>query len=80
MVIYILASLETKQSSQARHIEKLELEAVARENCKAKFRTEISMEALRQSLRVMSDCMKVESPKVLPPGKNDMRAAQGYSG
>ena len=29
MVIYILATLETKQSSQARHIEKLELEAVA---------------------------------------------------
>jgi hypothetical protein len=35
MVIYILATLETKQSSQARHIEKLELEAVARESCKA---------------------------------------------
>jgi hypothetical protein len=28
MVIYILATLETKQSSQARHIKKMELEVV----------------------------------------------------
>ena len=67
MVIYILTTLETKQSSQARHIEKLELEA--RESCKAKHCTEISLEAVRQSLRGMSDCMKVECPRVLPPGK-----------
>ena len=46
MVIYILATLETKQSSQARHIEKLELEAVARESCKTKYCTEISLEAV----------------------------------
>ena len=69
MVIYVLATLETKQSSQARHIEKLELKAVARESCKAKHCTEISLEAVRQSLRGMSDCMKVECPRVLPPGK-----------
>ena len=37
MVIYILTTLETKQSSQARHIKKLELEAVARESCKTKY-------------------------------------------
>ena len=69
MVIYILTTLETKQSSQARHIEKLELEAVTRESCKAKHCTEISLEAVRQSLRGMSDCMKVECPRVLPSGK-----------
>ena len=46
MVIYILATLETKQSSQARHIEKLELEAVARESCEIKYYTEISLEAV----------------------------------
>ena len=69
MVIYILATLETKQSSQARHIEKLELEAVAHESCETKHYTEISVEAIRQSLRGMSDCMKVECPRVLPPGK-----------
>jgi hypothetical protein len=67
MVIYILAMLETKQSSQARHIEKLELEAIACESCK--HCTEISLEAVRQSLRGMSNCMKVECPRVLPPGK-----------
>jgi hypothetical protein len=80
MVIYILASLETKQSSQARHIKNLELEAVARESCEAKYCTEISLEAVRQSLRGMSDCMKVECPRVLPPGKNGMGSGQGYSG
>ena len=80
MVIYILATLETKQSSQARHIEKLELEAVARESCKTKYCTEISLKAVRQSLRGMSDCMKVECPRVLPPGKNGMGSGQGYSG
>jgi hypothetical protein len=69
MVIYILVTLETKQSSQARHIKKLELEAVARESCKTKYCTEISLEAVRQSLRGMSDCMMVECPRVLPPGK-----------
>jgi hypothetical protein len=69
MVIYILTTLETKQSSQARHIEKLELEAIARESCKTKHCTEISLEAVRQSLRGMSDCMKVECPRVLPPRK-----------
>ena len=69
MVIYILATLETKQSSQARHIEKLELEAVARESCKTKYCTEISLEAVGQSLRGMSDCIKVECPRVLPAGK-----------
>lgn len=41
MVIYVLATLETKQSSQARHIEKLELEAVAHESCETKYYTEI---------------------------------------
>ena len=41
MVIYILATLETKQSSQARHIEKLELEAIAHESCETKYYTEI---------------------------------------
>ena len=46
MVIYVLATLETKQSSQARHIEKLELEADARESCKTKYSTEISLEAV----------------------------------
>jgi hypothetical protein len=69
MVMCILTTLETKQSSQARHIEKLELEAIARESCKTKHYTEISLEAVRQSLRSMSDCMKVECPRVLPPGK-----------
>ena len=69
MVIYILATLETKQSSQARHIKKLKLEAVARESCKTKYCTEISLEAVGQSLRGMSDCMKVECPRVLPPGR-----------
>ena len=69
MVIYILATLETKQSSQARHIKKLELEAIARESCKTKCCTEISLEAVRQSLRGMSDHMKVECPRVLPPKK-----------
>ena len=69
MVIYVLTTLETKQSSQARHIEKLELEAIARESCKTKYCTEISLEAVRQSLRGMSDCMKVECPRVLPPRK-----------
>ena len=69
MVIYILTTLETKQSSQARHIEKLELEAVARESCKTKYCTEISLKAVRQSLRGMSDCIKVECPRVLPPRK-----------
>ena len=68
MVIYILATLETKQSSQARHIEKLELEAIAHESCRLNT-AEISLEAVRQSLRGMSDCMKVECPRVLPPGK-----------
>jgi hypothetical protein len=34
MAIYILATLETKQSSQARRIEKLELEEVAHESCR----------------------------------------------
>ena len=80
MVIYILATLETKQSSQARHIKKLELEAVTCESCETKYYTEISLEAVRQSLRGMSDCMKVECPRVLPPGKNGMGAGQGYSG
>jgi hypothetical protein len=79
MVIYILATLETKQSSQARHIVKLELKAVACESCNAKDCTEISLEAVRQSLRGMSDCMKVECPRVLPPGKNGSGAGQGYS-
>ena len=69
MVIYVLATLETKQSSQARHIEKLELEAVARESCKTKYCTEISLEAVGQSLRGMSDCIKVECPRVLPQRK-----------
>ena len=69
MVIYVLATLETKQSSQARHIKKLKLEAVARESCKTKYCTEISLKAVRQSLRGMPDCMKVECPRVLPPGK-----------
>jgi hypothetical protein len=32
--------------------------------------TEISLEAVRQSLRGMSDCMKVECPRILPPRKN----------
>jgi hypothetical protein len=36
IVIYVLATLETKQSSQVRHIVKLELEAIAHESCKAK--------------------------------------------
>ena len=31
--------------------------------------TEISLEAVRQSLRGMSDCMKVECPRVVPPEK-----------
>ena len=79
MVIYILTTLETKQSSQARHIKNLELEAVTHERCKAKYCTEISLEAVRQSLRGMSDCMKVECPRVLPPGKNGMGSGQGYS-
>ena len=69
MVIYILTTLETKQSSQARHIKKLELEAVAHESCKDKHCTEISLEAVRQSLRGMSDCMKVVCPRVLSPEK-----------
>jgi hypothetical protein len=69
MVIYILATLETKQSSQARHIKKLELEAIACESCETKYYTGISLEAVRQSLRGMSDCMKVEGPRVLPLGK-----------
>ena len=69
MVIYILTTLETKQSSQGRHIEKLELEAIAHESCETKYYTEISLEAVRQSLRGMSDCMKVECPRVLPSGK-----------
>ena len=68
MVIYILTILETKQSSQARHIEKLELEAIAHESCRLNT-AEISLEAVRQSLRGMSDCMKVECPRVLPSGK-----------
>ena len=80
MVIYILATLETKQSSQARHIEKLELEAVARESCKTKYCTEISLKAVRQSLRGMSDCIKVECPRDLSPEKNSTGAGQGYSG
>ena len=80
MVIYILTTLETKQSSQARHIKNLELEAVARESCKTKYCTEISLEAVGQSLRGMSDCIKVECPRVLPPGKNGTGAGQGYSG
>ena len=67
MVIYILATLETKQSSQARHIKKLELEA--RESCKTKYCTEISLKAVRQSLRGMSDCIKVECPRDLSPEK-----------
>jgi hypothetical protein len=46
MVIYILATLETKQSLQARYIKKLELEAIARESCKIKYCTEISLEAV----------------------------------
>ena len=69
MVIYVLATLETKQSSQARHIKKLKLEAVARESCKTKYCTEISLEAVRQSLRGMSDCIKVECPRDLSPEK-----------
>jgi hypothetical protein len=69
MVIYILTTLETKQSSQARHIEKLELEAVAHESCKTEYCMEIYLEAVRQSLRGMSDCMKVECPRVLPARK-----------
>ena len=69
MVIYVLATLETKQSSQARHIKKLKLEAIARESCKTKYYTEISLKAVRQSLRGMSDCIKVECPRVLPPRK-----------
>ena len=69
MVIYILTTLETKQSSQARHIKKLELEAITCESCKDKHCTEISLDAVRQSLRGMSDCMKVECPRVLPPRK-----------
>ena len=69
MVIYILDTLETKQSSQARYMEKLELEAITHESCETKYYTEISLEAVRQSLRGMSDCMKVECPRVLPPGK-----------
>ena len=78
MVIYVLATLETKQSSQARHIKKLKLEAVARESCK--YCTEISLEAVRQSLRGMSDCIKVECPRDLSPEKNGTGAGQGYSG
>ena len=69
MVIHILTTLETKQSSQARHIKKLKLEAVARESCKTKYCTEISLKAVRQSLRGMSDCMKVKCPRVLSPRK-----------
>jgi hypothetical protein len=69
MVIYILTTLESKQSSQARHIEKLELEAVTRESCKVKRCTKITLEAVRQSLRGMSDCMKVECPRVFPQEK-----------
>jgi hypothetical protein len=69
MVIYIFATLETKQSSQARHIEKLEPEAVACESCETKYYTEISLEAVRLSLRGMSDCMNVECSRLLPPGK-----------
>ena len=65
MVIHILATLKTKQSSKVRHIKKLELEAVARESCKTKYCTEISLKAVRQSLRGMSDCIKVECPRVL---------------
>ena len=69
MVIYILATLETKQSSQARQIENLELEAITRESCETKYYTEISLEAVRQSLRGMSDCIKVECPRDLSPEK-----------
>lgn len=69
MIIYVFTTLETKQSSQARHIIKLELEAVSRESCKTKYCTEISLKAVGQSLRGMSDCMKVECPRVLPPSK-----------
>ena len=80
MVIYILATLETKQSSQARYMEKLELEAITHESCKTKYCTEISLEAVRQSLRGMSDCIKVECPRDLSPEKNGTGAGQGYSG
>jgi hypothetical protein len=66
VVIYILAILEIKQSSQARHIEKLETEDITLESCETKYYTDISLEAVRQSLRGMSDCMKVECPRVLP--------------
>ena len=69
MVIYILTTLETKQSSQARHIKKLELEAVALRVVRLSTAQEISLEAVTSSLRGMSDCMKVECPRVLPPGK-----------
>ena len=80
MVIYVLATLETKQSSQARHIKKLELEAIACESCETKYYTEISLEAVRQSLRGMSDCIKVECPRDLSPEKNGTGAGQVYSG
>ena len=80
MVIYILATLETKQSSQARHIEKLELEAVTCESCETKYYTEISLESARQSLRGMCDCMEVECPRVLPSRKNSTGASQASSG
>ena len=79
MVIYILDTLETKQSSQARHIEKLELEAIARESCKTKYCTEISLKAVRQSLRGMSDCMRLSALGSFPQ-ENSTRAGQGYSG
>ena len=69
MVIYVLATLETKQSSQARHIKKLELEAIIHESCETKCYAEISLEAVRQSLRGMSDCIKVECPRDLSPEK-----------
>ena len=69
MVIYILDTLETKQSSQARYMEKLELEAITYESCETKYYTEISLEAVRQSLRGMSDCMKFDCPRVFTSGK-----------
>ena len=53
-----------------------ELEAVTHERCKAKYCTEISLEAVRQSLRGMSDCMKVECPGVLPKKKKKKKKKQ----
>ena len=81
MVIYILATLETKQSSQARHIENWNLKPSPVRVVRLKHCAEISLEAVRQSLRGMSDCMKVECPRVLPSGKkNGVEAGQDYSG